>query len=233
MYYSVQMLEGSRIHVTTAWAPPCAKRFWQISRLKYKEGGSFYRVCSVDFSDNSTKRDPFVIQFGLLGDPEVDSCWQNNMTSTEAGGPVVSLGKQRGYVSFSMNAQLNKTEETPFCQYPDKAAYCAIGLSQEIFMNLGNNSKLGAPGFSILGKIDDVGMRAVDTIYKWHGDVAGLCGEGSTDVFCNGLKLGADGKGVNLSRPAMSGIGGEPYLKKYFPDLTYIRYVETNATMRL
>lgn len=216
------------VHVTTAWAPPFAKRFWQLSRLKYMEGGRFYRVCSVDFSNNATKRDPFVIQFGLRGDPEVDSCWQNNLTSNAPGGPVVPPGNQRGYVSFSMDSQLNKTVETPYCQYPEKTPYCAIGFSQEIFINLGNNSKLDAPGFSVFGKIDDTGMRTVDRIYKWYGDVTDLCPDGSTDVFCNGL--GADCKGVNYTRLATPEIGGEPYLMEYFPKLTYIRYVETNVT---
>ena len=142
---------------------------------------------------------------------------------------MVPPGNQRGYVSFSMNSQPNKTDQTPYCQYPEHASYCTIGFSNEIFINLGNNSKLDGPGFSIFGRVDDVGMKTVDRIWKWYGEVQSLCKDGSRDPFCRGY--GANNKGVDDYQMEDEQGGGLPYLKSTYPKLSYIRYVNATASI--
>jgi hypothetical protein len=66
-----------------------------------QQGASFYRV---DYINASTS---FVVQFGYRGDPTVDACWDQNLTSNTTWS-VHPPGNQRGAVAFSMNA-INNT----------------------------------------------------------------------------------------------------------------------------
>jgi hypothetical protein len=90
--------------------------------------------------------------------------------------------------------------------------YCAQGFSTNIFINLNNNSRLDAPGFSIFGEIDEEGMKVVDSLYSGYGEVSDLCQPPSTDPFCVGT--GEANKGVSMERLLKE---GTPYIDKDFP----------------
>jgi hypothetical protein len=79
---------------------------------------------------------------------------------------------------------VDNTNTNPNCS--TSAAYCAQGFSTNIFVNLGNNSRLDAPGFSIVGFVDDPDMERVDKLYAGYGECTELCEDGSTDPFCKG-----------------------------------------------
>ncbi len=96
---------------------------------------------------------PFVVQFGYRGDPTVDNCWDDKMTSNETA-PVVAPGNLRGYLSMSMGALLNKTAQTPYCA--EGASYCALGFSTNVFINYANNSRsVGRPQPPLLQSAPD------------------------------------------------------------------------------
>eukprot|EP00195_Chlamydomonas_chlamydogama_P007920 CAMPEP_0202893834 /NCGR_PEP_ID=MMETSP1392-20130828/3333_1 /ASSEMBLY_ACC=CAM_ASM_000868 /TAXON_ID=225041 /ORGANISM="Chlamydomonas chlamydogama, Strain SAG 11-48b" /LENGTH=242 /DNA_ID=CAMNT_0049578303 /DNA_START=1612 /DNA_END=2340 /DNA_ORIENTATION=- len=212
------------VHVNSSWAPPYAARFYHLVRLKYYEGARFYRMTYKDFSRSSTPVPPFVVQFGYMGKPEVDNCWDDNMTSDQTSPVAAPGGNVRGMVTFSMGAIANKTEQVPYCS--PTAPYCALGFSTNIFINYGNNSaKLDAPGFAPFGKVSEDDMvNVVDKLYKEYGEVADLCGTGSTDVYCNGY--GAACKGASMDKFLEEGVGNK-YLAKRLPRLDYVKRVNT------
>ena len=51
------------LRVVTAWAPPYARRFWQLSMLGYSRASRFYRVDWRDF--NKTGLPPLFAQVSL------------------------------------------------------------------------------------------------------------------------------------------------------------------------
>ena len=52
------------IHVTRAWAPLGADRFYNLVKHHFYDGASFFRFV-----------DGFVVQFGLTGNPAVNKAW--------------------------------------------------------------------------------------------------------------------------------------------------------------
>jgi cyclophilin family peptidyl-prolyl cis-trans isomerase len=194
------------INVESSWAPPYAQRFWALSKLNYMNGSSFYRV------DYISPNQSFVVQFGYNGNPSVDQCWDNNLTSDKTWS-VHPPGNIRGTVSFAMGAT-NQTQTNPNCTSTE---YCAQGFSTNIFINYANNRHLNAPGFSPFGWISDSDMKVVDSLYNGYGDCSELCGDGSTDPYCVGV--GAECSGVSMTQLVQL---GDNYLTKYFPRLDCI-----------
>lgn len=143
---------------------------------------------------------------------------------SNATSPVVAPGNQRGYVSFAMGGLDNKTSQTPYCTYPN-AAYCALGFSTNIFINLADNSRLDGPGFAIFGKVPDDDMTVVDRIYGGYGEVPDLCPAGANSTYCNGF--GDSCQGVSFDRLlSENGDGGNDYLRAEKPLLSYIHSME-------
>ena len=181
------------ITAVTEWAPPYAQRFWQLARTEYMRGAPFYRVDRINSSV------AWVVQFRYRGEPTVDKCWDDKMTSN-ATWSVHKPGNVRGTVAFSMNAVV-PTPEMINCT---SELYCAQGFSTNIFINYANNTRLDSPGFSIFGYVEPGGMEVVDRLFAGYGEVSDLCGSNSTQKsaagtsFCNGF--GKDCKGVSMSR---------------------------------
>jgi cyclophilin family peptidyl-prolyl cis-trans isomerase len=181
------------VTTVTAWAPPYAKRFWQLSRIGYMDGAPFYRVDRI----NATTA--WVVQFGYRGEPDVDKCWEDKRTDNTTWS-VHKPGNVRGTVAFSMNA----APPSPLLPNCTSEQYCAQGFSTNIFINYANNTRLDAPGFSVFGYIEAGGMRVVDRLYAEYGEVSDLCGGNSAQksaagsTFCNGH--GDACKGVSMSR---------------------------------
>jgi peptidyl-prolyl cis-trans isomerase A (cyclophilin A) len=108
------------MHVTRAWAPLGADRFYNLVRHHYYDGNAFFRVLSG-----------FMAQFGMSPFPQVSAAWDNADIKDD---PVVQ-SNNRGFVSFAMagpntrttqlfinfgnNAPLDKSGFAPFAQVTD------------------------------------------------------------------------------------------------------------------
>jgi hypothetical protein len=205
----------------TAWAPPYAKRFWQLGRLQYMAGAPFYRVDRINASVG------WVVQFGYNGQPSVDQCWDEHQTLNTTWS-VQPPGNVQGTVAFSMDAV------KPSAAYPNcsSADYCARGFSTNIFINYQNNSaRLDPPAFSPFGIVLPPGMDVVNKLYAGYGEVSELCPDGPTattstrrpDVFCVGR--GAQCKGVDMDRLVKE---GSAYVAKERPLLDSVKAVEVS-----
>lgn len=206
------------IRAFTPWAPPFARRFWALSRLRYMEGARFYRV------DRSSDGQGWVVQFGYRGDPAVDQCWDRHRTSNSTWS-VHAPGNVRGTVAFSMDA-VNQSWTNPNCTADD---YCAQGFSTNIYINYGNNSRLDPHGFAVFGVVLEPGMDIVNRLYAEYGEVSDLCpsggsaqnyGGGGGGGFCHGF--GSRCQGVNMTRLLSE---GEEYCRREKPLLDRILHV--------
>ncbi len=74
--------------------------------------------------------------------------------------------------------------------------------STQFFINFGNNGNLDSMGFPPIAKVQDASMATVDKIYSGYGE------------------CGPRGRGPRQDRLHRE---GTPYLKKDFPQLTYIK----------
>jgi peptidyl-prolyl cis-trans isomerase A (cyclophilin A) len=120
------------IEVHRDWAPKGADRFYNLVKYGFFDGARFFRVIPR-----------FMVQFGLNGDPSIQSVWRNaNITDD----PVKQSNK-RGYVTFATAGPNSRTTQ--------------------IFINFGDNSRLDADGFAPFGMVVS-GMEAVDKINAQH-----------------------------------------------------------------
>lgn len=119
------------IEVHREWAPLGADRFYNLVKNGFYDGTRFFRV-----------RPGFMAQFGLNGDPAIQSAWQRASLRDEP--PVKS--NTRGYVSFTKESLPN----TRFTQ---------------IFINYADNSYLDQQGFAPFGEVV-AGMEVLDKIFS-------------------------------------------------------------------
>lgn len=124
------------IEVTRAWAPNGADRFYNLVKLGYFQDIAFFRVI-----------DGFMAQFGIHGDPKVNTAWRMARIQDD---PVKESNK-RGYVTFATSGPNSRTVQ--------------------MFINFGDNVRLDGQGFSPFGKIV-TGMDVVDKLYKGYGEGA-------------------------------------------------------------
>lgn len=122
------------IHVTRAWAPNGADRFYNLVKHHFYDGASFFRFV-----------DGFVVQFGLTGNPAVNKAWTNANIKDD---PVKQSNKA-GYITFAMAGKDTRTTQ--------------------IFINLGDNSRLDTMGFSVFGQVTS-GMDVVKSLYSGYAD---------------------------------------------------------------
>jgi peptidyl-prolyl cis-trans isomerase A (cyclophilin A) len=88
----------------------------------------------------------FVVQFGIHGDPAISTKW---LESTIPDDKVVESNK-RGFITFAKSGQ------------PDSR-------STQFFINLQDNARLDAMGFSPFGKVTK-GMDVVDKLFSEYGE---------------------------------------------------------------
>ena len=119
----------------------------------------------------------FVVQFGVSAKPEVSKAWQ---TATIPDDPVIQSNRH-GYVTFATSGPNTRTTQ--------------------IFINLVDNSRLNAMGFSPFGEVID-GMEVVDKLYGGYGEGA------------------PQGRGPDQARIQAE---GKSYLDKDFPQLDGIK----------
>lgn len=118
------------VDVHREWAPIGADRFYNLVKNGFYDGTRFFRV-----------RPGFMAQFGLNGNPEIQSPWQRAFLRDEP----VTQKNLRGFVTFT-------TEGRPQSRFT------------QIFINYNDNSRLDADGFAPFGQVV-TGMEVVDKLY--------------------------------------------------------------------
>lgn len=88
----------------------------------------------------------FVVQFGMNGDPNVNKQWSDANIQDDP----VKVSNKQGTVVFAKTSEPNSR-------------------STQIFINLGDNSRLDAQGFSPFGEVIK-GMDSVEEFYKGYGE---------------------------------------------------------------
>ncbi len=122
------------IDVHRAWAPKGADRFYNLVKNGFFDDTRFFRVVPN-----------FMVQFGLNGDPAIQSNWANaNITDD----PVKQSNK-KGYVTFATRGKDTRTTQ--------------------VFINFKDNGFLDAQGFAPFGEVAS-GMDAVEKITDQYGE---------------------------------------------------------------
>jgi cyclophilin family peptidyl-prolyl cis-trans isomerase len=118
------------VEVHRDWAPLGADRFFNLVKNGFYDGTRFFRV-----------RPGFMAQFGLHGNPDIQSAWQRAFLRDDP----VRQKNLRGFVSFT-------TEGRPQSRFT------------QIFINYGDNSRLDLDGFAPFGQVVS-GMDVVDKLF--------------------------------------------------------------------
>ncbi len=125
------------VEIHPDWAPKGAERFLDLVQQGFFSGVRFFRVV--------TKPRPFVVQFGISGDPDVAAQWRNDILKDD---PVLQSNRP-GTLTFATSGPNSRTTQ--------------------LFINLGDNSFLDSQGFSPIGKIVS-GMDSVQAINDEYGE---------------------------------------------------------------
>jgi hypothetical protein len=188
-----------------------AARFYVLTALSYSWGGPFYRVLR-----RASPQEAFVAQWGYRAVPAVDAAWLALRTSNSTS--AVLLPNARGTVAFGTN-EVPNDGKNPNCT----AALCSQGFSVELFVNLANNTRLDAAGFSPFGIVEDMGP--MDALYAGYGECADVCAEDPSSPYCV-PRPGGGWLGVNLTTMLSEGRG---YLKGGFPRLDWVQDSATSG----
>lgn len=135
----------------------------------------FYNLVRARFFNDSRffrVRAGFIAQFGIPGDPAIAAVWKDQTFPDDS----VRQSNLRGRVSYAMTGPNARTTQ--------------------LFINLDDNSRLDAQGFSPIGEVIE-GMETVYKLYAGYGESAG-----------GGMRGGAQGKIFE---------GGNRYLDREFP----------------
>jgi peptidyl-prolyl cis-trans isomerase A (cyclophilin A) len=101
------------LHVTRAWAPLGADRFYNLVKHHFYDGASFFRVL-----------DDFVAQFGVSPYPQVSAAWRNTAFKDD---PVKQSNK-RGTITFATGGPNTRTTQV-FINLGDNARLDRDGFS--------------------------------------------------------------------------------------------------------
>ncbi|MHC4846243.1 MAG: peptidylprolyl isomerase [Planctomycetota bacterium] len=124
------------IEVTRDWAPHGADRFHNLVKAGYYDDTRFFRVI-----------EGFMAQFGLHGDPAVNTAWEWAQIPDDA----VIKSNTRGMLSFATRGPNTRTTQ--------------------LFINFVDNTNLDRMGFSPFGQVVE-GMDVVDSLYNGYGEGA-------------------------------------------------------------
>jgi peptidyl-prolyl cis-trans isomerase A (cyclophilin A) len=126
------------IEVHRDWAPKGADRFYNLVKSGYFDEVRFFRVIPG-----------FMVQFGMHGDPAVQSAW----TSARIQDDPVKESNKRGYITFAKPQAPNSR-------------------TTQVFINFADNTNLDSMGFAPFGKVV-TGMNVVDKINAEYGSKPG------------------------------------------------------------
>jgi peptidyl-prolyl cis-trans isomerase A (cyclophilin A) len=125
------------VQVTRAWAPRGADRVYNLVKNGFYDGARFFRLIP-----------DFMVQFGINGNPKIQSVWRN---ATLQDDPVVQSNK-RGFVTFAKTGLPNSR-------------------STQLFINFRDNAGLDPQGFAPFGQVIS-GMEVVDKLNPEYRDRA-------------------------------------------------------------
>ena len=125
------------VKVTREWAPGGADRFYNLVKMGYFTDIAFFRAVKG-----------FMVQFGIHGDPVVNSAWR--MARIPDDPPKQS--NTAGRLTFATSGPDSRTVQ--------------------LFINYGDNSNLDAMGFSPFGEVEGDGMAVVNKLYTGYGEGA-------------------------------------------------------------
>ena len=117
------------------WAPKGVDRFYHLVRLGFFDEVRFFRVLPG-----------FMAQFGMHGDPKVNTAWEALRLEDD---PVKAENK-RGMVTFAKTMEPNSR-------------------STQLFINTVDNLNLDGDGFAPIGEVID-GIAVVDSLYADYGE---------------------------------------------------------------
>src|SRR5262249_101213 len=106
------------LQVSKDWAPLGAERFFQLAQTGFYDGARFFRVLSG-----------FMAQFGIAGDPKVQSLWRMSPILDDP----VKQTNSKGRISFAMAGPRSRTTQ--------------------VFINLVDNTRLDSSGFAPFGEV--------------------------------------------------------------------------------
>ena len=125
------------VEVNPDWAPNGVARFLELVEENFFTDVRFFRVL--------TKPRPFMVQFGISGDPEVAAKWRDATISDDP----VTQSNTEGMLTFATSGPSTRTSQ--------------------LFINYGDNTFLDSQGFSPIGKVSE-GMDSVRGICDAHGE---------------------------------------------------------------
>ncbi|MBV69831.1 MAG: peptidylprolyl isomerase [Myxococcales bacterium] len=102
------------VHVTTAWAPFGAQRFYQLVTQGFYSNTAFFRVIQG-----------FMAQVGINGDPKVNARWRN---ATITDDPVTQTNK-RGFVTFAKTGRPNSRTTQFFINFSNNTRLDKMGFA--------------------------------------------------------------------------------------------------------
>lgn len=122
------------VEVHRAWAPKGADRFYNLVKNGFYDGCRFFRVVPH-----------FMVQFGINGNPAVQTHWADANISDDP----VKESNTRGTISFATRGPNTRTTQ--------------------VFINFGGNGSLDRQGFAPFGRVVS-GMDVVDKINAQYGE---------------------------------------------------------------
>jgi peptidyl-prolyl cis-trans isomerase A (cyclophilin A) len=125
------------IEVHREWSPNGADRFYNLVKMGFYDDTRFFRAI-----------EGFMVQFGISGDPMVNSKWQNAGIPDDNG----AQSNTKGMVTFAQRGMPGSR-------------------TTQVFVNYGDNARLDASHFTPFGKVV-TGMDVVDSLYKGYGEGA-------------------------------------------------------------
>lgn len=125
------------LEIHPEWAPRGVERFMSLVEGGFFEGVRFFRVVKSPR--------PFVVQFGISGDPAAAAQWRNKTIQDD---PVKQSNK-RGTLTFATSGPNSRTTQ--------------------LFINFADNTFLDSQGFSPIGAVVQ-GMETVDGINGEYGE---------------------------------------------------------------
>lgn len=137
------------VECTRDWAPIAVDRFYSLVKVGFFDDIAFFRVMR--------EPKPFMVQFGIHGNPEVSKVWREANLDRED----VKQSNTRGMLTFAMSGQTDTPKKTTATR------------STQLFINYADNSNLDAMGFAPLCQVTGDGMNVVDKIYTGYGAALG------------------------------------------------------------
>ena len=136
------------IEVHRDWAPNGADRFYNLVKSGFFSDVRFFRVIQG-----------FMVQFGMHGDPAVQSAW----TAARIPDDPVKESNKVGYVTYAKPNAPNSR-------------------STQVFINYGNNANLDGQGFAPFGKV----ITGMDVVQKLNATYGAKPGDDQGNIAAGG-----------------------------------------------